>query len=108
MEVEEMKAQAFVDKRPCLEEIDGYLEHKNLEGVKLTGKLKELADNIAAMRRNTPPLGVEPLDADGLKIIEMWRRKLLSGKDIPGPTQMERQFTYVRGKKPVKKKAKMQ
>jgi hypothetical protein len=102
-----MTPQAFVKSRPCLEEIEGYLMTKDLSVAPTSPELKKLVEAVTAQRRNAPPSGVAPLGEDGLKIIEMWRRELLTGKDVPGPTKMERLWTYTRGRKPVRRKAKL-
>lgn len=101
-----MTPAAFVAKRPCLEEIDGYIMHKDLSGAILTPALKKLVDTIADMRRNTPPAGLEVIDQDGLRLINDWRKLLLAGKDVPNPTTMDRAWIYVRGRKPVKQRMK--
>lgn len=95
-----MTPAQFVDGRPCLEEIDGYLRRADFSVAPQDPALQPLVQAAKDMRLNAPAPGQVAIDADGLKLIEVWRRKLLKGKGMPADTSLARRYEYKRNQKP--------
>lgn len=107
-----MTPTEFIATRPCLEEIEGYLHRLDFDGEIRDPALRQMTDRIAEMRRSgeLPPGGSlsqggprqEPLTADGLRVIESWKRKLLKGKALPAPSRLPRRYRYRANQKPLR------
>jgi hypothetical protein len=77
----------FIWRRPCLEEIDGYIEG--------------LKHQIAHPDKYPHGIQYPQLTPEVLAPIETYRKRMLSGKEIPDPSKIERDWVYQRGRKPV-------
>lgn len=84
-----MDVHAFLKGRPCLEEIDGYLD-----------SLRFQIDNPELFHE----LQYSHIDGDVLSPIEAYRQRLMSGKDVPAPTRLERSWIYKLRTKPQRKR----
>ena len=86
-----MDVDQFLRTRPCLEELDGYVE-----------ALRWQADNPEALLplRSHHPV----VDADVLGPIEKYRARLMSGEVIPAPSRLKRQWVYKLKKKPQRRR----
>lgn len=98
-----MTPAQFIDGRPCLEEIDGYLHRVDMSRAVEDPDLKPLVDAVAEMRVNTPPDSQVSIDTEGLRVIETWRRKLMKGKVMPADSAAPRSYEYKRNHKPVRR-----
>jgi len=77
----------FIAQRPCLEELDGYIEG--------------LKEQIAHPEKYPHGVQYENLSEEVLGPIETYRKRLLAGKEIPNPSKLERDWVYQRGRKPL-------
>jgi len=75
-----MDAHQFISTRPCLEEIEGWLLGRRLQGL--------------------------PVTEEVLGPLEVYEKRLKAGKEIPAPSILERDWVYQQGRKPLFKKLK--
>ena len=98
-----MKVEEFLDSRPCLEELDGYLEGLQWQ-IENAGACLPLTDDLRSILGEVPDSPVQPnydqITTDVLAPIEEYRRKLLIGKTVPRATKMDRAWKYQQGRKP--------
>ena len=103
-----MNVHDFIATRPCLEEVDGYIEgiKSQMAGAgdtvpvssEIRWKVKK-AWGVDMPRHVTLKPPAETM-AVVLAPIETYRRRLLSGKEIPAPSKLERAYKYHHGRKP--------
>ena len=70
-----MDAQVFIATRPCIEEIKGWLLGRKIQGLPVTDEV--------------------------LAPVEAYEERLMSGKEVPAPSKLEREWVYQQGRKPV-------
>jgi hypothetical protein len=85
-----MDARAFVLTRPCLEEIEGYLD--------------QVKHQIAHPEEYPHGIQYKELSDEVLGPIEDYRTALLSGKTTPAPSKVIRAWDYRQKQKPKKVK----
>lgn len=87
-----MNVHEFLRTRPCLEECEFYL-----------AALRDQIEN-----RHLYPEGFVPqyeeITAEVLGPIETYRARLMSGKEVPAPSRLERAYEYKSKKKPKKRR----
>lgn len=84
-----MNVERFISQRPCLEEIDGFLHGLHLQ--------IESPDQF--------PHGVQyaEMTSEVLAPLEAYRKRLLTGKEMPSETKLRRAWVYRQGQKPRRK-----
>lgn len=103
-----MNVHDFIATRPCLEEIDGYIEGiRNQmetagETVPVSSEIRWKVKKVWGVdmpRQITLKPPAETM-AEILAPIETYRKRLITGKEIPAPSKLERAYTYTQGRKP--------
>ena len=84
-----MDVHEFLKTRPCLEELDGYLD-----------ALRYQIANPELFHR----LQYNEITGDVLGPLEACRQRLMSGKEVPTPTRLDRVWDYKVKSKPKRKR----
>ena len=98
-----MKVEEFLERRPCLEELDGYLEGLRWQ-IENAGACLPLTDDLRSSLGELPDSPLQPqypeITTDLLAPIEAYRKQLLKGKVVPYPSRIDRKWVYKLGSKP--------